>query len=49
MKEVLLPRVELERCTGCGICENVCPLKARAAIRITSMGESRSPENQIVL
>ena len=49
IKEVLLPRVELERCTGCGICENVCPLKARAAIRITSMGESRSPENQIVL
>lgn len=47
--EVLLPRVAMERCTGCGTCENVCPLKARAAIRVTSMGESRSIENQISL
>jgi len=37
------------RCTGCGACEFACPVADRAAIRITSVGESRSRENQILL
>jgi len=39
--EIPLPRVEPERCTGCGGCEKVCPLPDRSAIRVTSRGESR--------
>jgi len=48
-REVLLPRVEPERCTGCGGCETACPIPDRAAIRITSCGESRSSKNQVIL
>lgn len=36
----------LQRCTGCGICENVCPFKDRPAIRVSSANESRNPGNQ---
>jgi len=49
LSEVLLPRVEPERCTGCGGCETACPIPDRAAIRITSCGESRSSKNQVLL
>jgi len=44
-----LPRVDLTRCTGCGICENKCPFNDLPAIRVTSAGESRHPENQPAL
>jgi len=47
--EVPIPHVELERCTGCGGCETACPVPDRAAIRVTSSGESRSPKNRIIL
>ncbi|SFM42301.1 4Fe-4S binding protein [Thermodesulforhabdus norvegica] len=40
--DLQLPCVDLARCTGCGICENKCPVKSKPAIRITSSGESRS-------
>lgn len=43
------PRVEPSRCVGCGICENRCPVGARAAIRVTSIGESRDPFNRMLL
>ena len=43
------PRVDLERCTGCGICENKCPFKDLPAIRVTSAGETRHPDNQPAL
>jgi MauM/NapG family ferredoxin protein len=36
------PRVDRSRCTGCGICENKCPLKDRPGIRVFSTNESRS-------
>lgn len=43
------PRVDAELCIGCGICETKCPVKAPAAVRVTSVGETRNPENQILL
>lgn len=44
-----LPRVDIELCTGCGICENKCPFKDLPAIRVTSAGEDRHPDNQPAL
>ena len=47
--EMNLPRVEPDRCTGCGGCETVCPVPGRAAIRLASYGESRSSRNRVIL
>jgi MauM/NapG family ferredoxin protein len=44
-----LPFVDLNRCVGCGICENKCPVRGRPAIRVIAAGESRSPGNRIML
>ncbi|MBF0158317.1 MAG: 4Fe-4S binding protein, partial [Magnetococcales bacterium] len=43
------PYVEPARCIGCGICENKCPVSDKAAIRVTSVGESRSHNNVMIL
>ncbi|HWR81683.1 MAG TPA: 4Fe-4S binding protein [Candidatus Deferrimicrobium sp.] len=43
------PFVDPDLCTGCGACEYACPVAGKAAIYITSVGESRSPHNQILL
>jgi formate hydrogenlyase subunit 6/NADH:ubiquinone oxidoreductase subunit I len=43
------PRVDPARCVGCGACEYACPLQDRPAIYVTSIGETRSPSNQILL
>jgi ferredoxin len=43
------PRVNLDLCTGCGICENKCPIADQRGIYVTSVGESRHPRNQILL
>ncbi len=39
------PKVDPDLCTGCGICEHVCPYKDQPAIRVTSAHESRHPDN----
>ena len=48
-KQVRQPHVAPDRCVGCGACEFACPVKDRPAIYITSIGESRSRTNQILL
>jgi ferredoxin len=39
--KLLRPRVDPERCIGCGKCEKNCPLDDRPAIFVTNSGESR--------
>jgi ferredoxin len=48
-RELKLPIVDPQKCIGCGICENVCPVGEQAAIRVSSVGEDRSETNRIFL
>ena len=43
------PYVDPNLCIGCGICENKCPIRDNAAVRVTSIGETRSSANQMIL
>lgn len=43
------PQVDAERCIGCGLCQRECPVSDMPAIRVTSVGESRAPENDFIL
>ncbi len=43
------PYVEPDLCIGCGICEHECPVVDRRAVYVTSVGESRSRRNQMIL
>ncbi len=43
------PQVDLELCIGCGICETKCPVVDKPAIYITSVGETRSKLNQLIM
>ncbi|MEO5345460.1 MAG: 4Fe-4S binding protein [Magnetococcus sp. YQC-9] len=43
------PFVQPELCIGCGVCENKCPVADLAAIRVSSVGESRSKDNRMLL
>ncbi|TET94019.1 MAG: 4Fe-4S binding protein [Candidatus Zixiibacteriota bacterium] len=43
------PYIDPNLCTGCGACEYACPVVGKPAIYVTSVGESRSPDNQILL
>jgi polyferredoxin len=48
-KRVRQPHVDPTRCVGCGACEFACPVKDRPAVYVSSIGESRSRTNQILL
>jgi polyferredoxin len=39
------PYVDPDLCTGCGLCENRCPVGEKAAIRVSAVGETRDPDN----
>ncbi len=43
------PYINLKQCVGCGICETKCPVRGKPAVRVISAGESRDPDNQILL
>lgn len=43
------PHVDPSRCNGCGACEHICPVHDRAAIRVSSAGESRAPSSALLL
>ena len=43
------PRVDPALCVGCGLCEAKCPVTDLAAIRVTRIGESRSPASSLTL
>jgi polyferredoxin len=48
-KRLKQPYVDPRLCIGCGICENKCPVQDLPAIRVSSVGESRSASNQMIL
>jgi polyferredoxin len=48
-KLLKLPHLDPKLCVGCGICENKCPVHDHPAIRVTSIGETRSRSNQMIL
>jgi len=43
------PHVDLKLCIGCGICEAKCPVSDKPAVYVTSIGETRSRRNQLLL
>jgi MauM/NapG family ferredoxin protein len=49
IKTPLAPAVDLDVCIGCGICENKCPVVDDPAIYCTSVGETRSEKNRLLL
>jgi len=49
VKQVKQPYLDPSRCVGCGACEHACPVQDRPAVYVTSVGESRSRSNQILL
>ncbi len=43
------PHVDPSLCIGCGACEKVCPVQDKPAVYVTSVGETRSKSNVILL
>jgi len=49
LTSVKQPRVNPELCIGCGICENKCPITDQRGVYVSSVGETRNPNNQALL
>lgn len=47
--ELLVPTVDSAQCIGCGACQFNCPVQDLPAIRVTSIGEFRSPQRKLNL
>jgi MauM/NapG family ferredoxin protein len=47
--ELLAPAIDSQACIGCGACQYNCPVQDLPAIRVTSIGEFRSPERKLDL
>jgi hypothetical protein len=43
------PYVDIEKRTGCGICEHECVVSGKRAIRISGYGETRSTDRKLLL
>ncbi len=43
------PFIDIQRCTGCGICEHECPVRGLRAIRVTAENESRDGTRRLLL
>ena len=48
-QNLMVPQVNLSRCVGCGVCVYKCPVKGEPAVYVTSVGETRSHTNRILL
>jgi polyferredoxin len=46
---VMQPHVDLALCNGCGICEAKCPIQDRPGVTVSSIAETRSKRNQLIL
>lgn len=42
------PFVDPHQCIGCGVCQHECPVRGRAAIRVTSENETRSRDHALL-
>ena len=49
MVHVQRPHVDPALCIGCGACEKACPIQDKPAVYVTSVGETRSKTNVILL
>ncbi|HTT65702.1 MAG TPA: DUF6599 family protein [Bryobacteraceae bacterium] len=49
IRRVRQPYIDPAQCIGCGACEYACPIADRPAVYVTSIGESRSGTNQMLL
>lgn len=45
-RTVLMPRVDPDKCIGCGVCEHVCPLDDQPGVRVLSTNETRHDRHQ---
>jgi len=43
------PRVDPNRCIGCGVCEHECPVRGERAIRVTAENETRAREHRLLV
>jgi polyferredoxin/ferredoxin len=43
------PYIDIETCTGCGVCEHECPVSGKRAVRVSAEGETRSKDRRLLL